>query len=328
MASKSWSASWGNLRRKIPDLFFTGPVSIIDGVSCNNLKTMNYEGNIIRPPSEAHSIILQVSVGCSHNKCTFCGAYKGIRFRIKDSATIHADIEFAERYCRKQHRVFLADGDALVIPTDRLAAIFSSIRQNLPWVNRISLYGNAKSVLRKSVNELKELKKIGLNRVYMGLESGYDPTLKRIKKGVTAAQMIEAAGMVRDADLFLSVTVLLGVAGIDESKMHARETGQVLTRMKPNQIAALTLMLLENTPLYTDAASDIFLLPDQKILLSELKVMVENIYLKRVQFQANHASNYLPLSGRLPKDKEMILQSIDDALAGRQQLRQEYQRAL
>ena len=289
---------------------------------------MNYEGNIIRPPSEAHSIILQVSVGCSHNKCTFCGAYKGVRFRIKDTAAIREDIEFAARYCRKQQRVFLADGDALIIPTKRLEDIFTSIRQNLPWVNRISLYGNAKSILQKSVNELKILKKLGLNRVYMGLETGHDPTLKRIRKGVTVAQMVEAAGLVRDAGLFLSVTVLLGVAGINDSEIHARETGQVLTWMKPNQIAALTLMLLENTPLYADALSSAFLLPDQKALLNELKVMVHNINLERVQFQSNHASNYLPLSGRLPKDKRLILQNIEDALAGRQHLRQEFQRAL
>jgi radical SAM superfamily enzyme YgiQ (UPF0313 family) len=289
---------------------------------------VNYEGNIIRPPSEAHSIILQVTVGCSHNKCTFCGAYKGKRFRIKETAALQKDIEFAERYCRKQHRVFLADGDALVIPAERMVDIFSSIRQNLPWVKRISLYGNAKSILLKSVNELKELKKLGLDRIYMGLESGHDPTLKRIRKGATTAHMIEAAEMVRDTGLFLSVTVLLGVAGIHESEIHARDTGLLLTRMKPNQIAALTLMLLENTPLYTDAASGTFLLPGQKILLNELKIIVKNINLERAQFQANHASNYLPLSGRLPKDKELILQSIDEALAGRQHLRQEYQRAL
>lgn len=289
---------------------------------------MNYEGNIIRPPSEAHSIILQVSVGCSHNKCTFCGAYKGVRFRIKDAATISDDIAFAARYCRQQKRVFLADGDALIIPTERLTDIFSSIRQHLPWVNRISLYGNAKSILLKSVEELKRLKELGLDRVYMGLESGHDPTLKNIRKGVSAEKFLEAAGKVREAGIFLSVTVLLGVAGIADSEIHARETGRVLTGMKPNQIAALTLMLLENTPLYEAAIAGSFRLPDQKILLSELKIMVESIDLERVQFQANHASNYLPLSGRLQKDKKMILQHIEDALAGRQHLKPEFQRAL
>ena len=289
---------------------------------------MHYEGNIIRPPSEANSIILQVSVGCSHNKCTFCGAYKGVRFRIKDDLTIKEDITFAAKYCRQQKRVFIGDGDALIIPTDRLTEIFLSIRENLPWVNRISLYGNAKSILRKSNEELLGLKELGLDRIYMGLESGHDPTLKKIRKGVTAEQMIAAAVMVREAGVFLSVTVLLGIAGINDSEIHASESGRILTEMKPNQIAALTLMLLENTPLHEDAVSGSFHLPDQKMLLAELRTMVNCINLERVQFQANHASNYLPISGRLMKDKNKILQTIEDALAGRQRLKNEYQRAL
>jgi radical SAM superfamily enzyme YgiQ (UPF0313 family) len=289
---------------------------------------VNYEGNIIRPPSEAHSIILQVSVGCSHNKCTFCGAYKGVRFRIKDAATINTDIAFAARYCKKQKRVFLSDGDALIIPTARLVEIFSTIRQNLPWVNRISIYGNAKSILNKTVEDLKRLKTLGLDRVYMGLESGHDPTLKNIRKGVTAEQMIAAAAKVRAAGLFLSVTVLLGIAGSVQSTLHATETGRVLTRMQPHQIAALTLMLLENTPLYKDVCSGSFQLPDQDTLLAELKMLVESINLERVQFQANHASNYLPISGRLAKDKERILEIIEDGRSGRIHLKKEYQRAL
>jgi len=289
---------------------------------------VNYEGNIIRPPSEAYSIILQVSVGCSHNKCTFCGAYKGVRFRIKDDATIDEDIAFAARYCRKQKRVFLADGDVLIIPTARLVTILSSIRQKLPWVKRVSLYGNAKSILRKTVDELKMLKELGLDRVYMGLESGHDPTLVKIGKGVTAAQMIAAAQRVNEAGLFLSVTVLMGIAGLLHSADHARETGLVLTGMKPRQIAALTLMILENTPLYHDFSSGSFQLPDQNTLLAELKILVESINLARVQFQANHASNYLPISGRLPKDRERILQMIEDGLGGRLNLKAEHQRSL
>ena len=289
---------------------------------------MHYEGNIIRPPSEAHSIILQVTVGCSHNKCTFCGAYKGVRFRIKDNAIVNDDIAFAARYCKNQKRVFLADGDALIIPTARLEEIFASIRQNLPWVNRISLYGNAKSILRKSIDDLERLKALGLDRIYMGLESGHGPTLKNISKGVTPGQMIEAAAKVRDAGLFLSVTVLLGIAGEDQSITHARETGRVLTEMKPNQIAALTLMLLENSPLYNDARTGSFQLPGQSKLLAELGVLVESIELERVQFQANHASNYLPISGRLARDKDRIMGQIADGLQGRRQLRAEYQRAL
>ena len=289
---------------------------------------MEYEGNIIRPPSEADSIILQVSVGCSHNKCTFCGAYKGVRFRIKDAATINADINFASSYCRRQRRVFLTDGDALIIPMTGLEEIFYSVRQHLPWVNRISLYGNAKSILRKTVGELRRLKELGLDRIYMGLESGHDPTLKHIRKGVIADQMVEAAEKVRSAGLFLSVTVMLGIAGRTHSLDHARDTGIVLTRMKPNQIAALTLMLLENTPLYNEVCSGAFQLPDRIMLLAELHRLVECIDLDRVQFQANHASNYLPISGRLAKDKNRILQIIADGVCNRRHLKAEYQRAL
>jgi radical SAM superfamily enzyme YgiQ (UPF0313 family) len=162
----------------------------------------------------------------------------------------------------------------------------------------------------------------------MGLESGHDPTLKNIRKGVTAEQMIAAAAKVRAAGLFLSVTVLLGIAGSVQSTLHATETGRVLTRMQPHQIAALTLMLLENTPLYKDVCSGSFQLPDQDTLLAELKMLVESINLERVQFQANHASNYLPISGRLAKDKERILEIIEDGRSGRIHLKKEYQRAL
>ena len=289
---------------------------------------MHYEGNIIRPPSEANSIILQVTVGCSHNKCTFCGAYKGMLFRIKDAATIDEDLEFAARYCTRQKRIFLADGDVLIMPMERICEILSKIRKKLPWVNRVNLYGNAKSILRKTAEDLKKLKKLGLDRVYMGLESGHNPTLTRINKGASVEQMVQAAGQVRDANLFLSVTVLLGIAGVENSQVHAIDTGKALTAMAPNQIAALTLMILENTPLYQEEVNGIFKVPDQKILLAELKTMVQNIDLDKVQFQANHASNYLPISCRLARDREKILERIDNALAGQERLTPEHQRSL
>jgi radical SAM superfamily enzyme YgiQ (UPF0313 family) len=249
-------------------------------------------------------------------------------FRVKDTSTIDEDLDFAARYCRKQKRIFLADGDVLILPMNRLTDILAKIREKLPWVTRISLYGNARSILRKSAAELKQLKELGLDRVYMGLESGHDPTLEKIHKGVSAEKMIEAAKRINGASLFLSVTVLLGIGGIDNSTVHAIETGRVLTAMAPNQIAALTLMLLENTPLYKDALNGTFQIPDRKSLLLELKNMVENIHLDRVQFQANHASNYLPISGRLARDQKKILAKIDRAVSGREDLVPEYQRAL
>jgi len=289
---------------------------------------VDYEGMIIRPPSEADSIILQVTVGCSHNKCTFCGAYKGVRFRIKEEEVVNRDIAFAATYCRRQKRVFLADGDALILPQRRLVELLTRIRREIPWVNRINLYGNAKSVLAKSATELKELKGLGLDRVYMGLESGSDRILQQIRKGVDAARMIRAGHMVKEAGLFLSLTVLLGIGGTLHAREHAEETGRVVSAMAANQIAVLTLMLLANTELYHLEKTNGFTLPNQKQMLAELRLMVENINVSRAQFQANHASNYLPINCRLNRDKEMVLAAIDQALAGAKNLRPEHLRAL
>lgn len=289
---------------------------------------MHYEGTIIRPPSEANSIILQVTVGCSHNKCTFCGAYKDELFRIKDDVLVNKDIDFAATYCKRQSKVFLADGDALIIPHPRLVSIFTRIRKKLPWVKRIRLYGNAKSILMKSPSQLQELKDLGLDRVYMGLESGSDTVLKSINKGVDSAKMIEAGKRVKNAGLFLSVTVLLGIGGSNNWHDHACETGRVVSEISANQVAALTLMLLPNTPLYHLEKTGKFNLPGQREMLKELRLLVENISVKRAQFQANHASNYLPVNCRLPRDKDKVLASIDQALAGERKLTPEFMRAL
>ena len=290
---------------------------------------MNYEGeHIIRPPSEANSIILQVTVGCSHNRCTFCGTYKAERFRLKDEATISADLAFAARYCKRQSRVFLADGDVLILPQHRLVALLSAIRSELPLVNRVSLYGNAKAIRAKSVEELKELKTLGLDRVYMGLETGHDPTLIAIRKGADSEAMIAAGRRVREAGLFLSVTALLGIAGQGDSLAHAEATGKVLSAMGPNQVGILTLMLLSNTPLHAEAKAGRFRLPDQAGLLRELRMMVEHLDLDRAQLMTNHASNYLPINARLPRDKETVLATIDQALAGSVRLKPEFLRAL
>jgi len=290
---------------------------------------MHYEGaHIIRPPSEADSIILQVTVGCSHNRCTFCGTYKEERFRIKDQAIVEADLEFASRYCLRQSRVFLADGDVLAVSQRRLVDLLTKIRHRLPWVNRISLYGNARAIRNKSIAQLLELKELGLHRVYMGLESGYDPVLTAIDKGADSTAMIEAGQRVRAADLFLSVTALLGIAGVALSQEHARATGKVLSAMEPNQTGILTLMLLENTQLYQLEKEGKFQLPDQQALLRELRTMVEHLDLKRGQLQSNHASNYLAINARMPRDKEAVLAAIDQALAGQTRLKPEHLRAL
>lgn len=288
---------------------------------------MQYEGNIIRPPSEANSIILQVTTGCSYNKCTFCAAYKDKPFRIR-TESIEADIEFAAQYCLRQKRVFLADGDALIIPHKKLVDILQQIRTKLSWVNRISVYANCRAIRSKSSKELYELKKLGLDRLYMGLESGHDSVLKHVCKGETAQSMIDAANKIRNCGLFLSVTVLLGLAGNQFSQQHAVATGKALTKMAPNQIAALTLMPLPHTKLYDEMVTGDFTLPDSITILHELRTIVQHIAIDRVQFFANHASNYLHLSGRLQKDREKFLKLIDDAISGDIPLVQENWRAL
>ncbi len=289
---------------------------------------MQYEGTVIRPPSEANSIILQVTLGCSHNKCTFCGAYKDKRFAIKDDLLIDADIDFASKHCTRQKKVFLADGDALVIPHKRLISLFKRIRLKLPHVQRISLYANAKSIHLKSLSQLQELKALGLHRVYLGLESGHDSVLKRICKGETADSMIEAADKINKAGLFLSVTVLLGIAGTGLSLDHAQQTAETLNRMQPRQAAALTLMVLEGTPLALELHEGSFTLPKKQQLLEELYQLIKGLQLKKCQFHANHASNYLPIEGRLPKDKELLLQSVKRAIEDETLLTPEHLRAL
>ena len=291
---------------------------------------MHYQGNIIRPPSEANAIILQVTVGCSHNSCTFCGAYRDPeqQFRLKDQAIIEEDIAFAGQYCRQQKTVFLADGDALVIPQQRLLALLGRIREQLPWVRRINLYANCRNILNRTAAELTALKTAGLGRIYMGLETGHDRTLAAIKKGATAAEMVTAGRRVREAGIFLSVTCLLGIGGIRYSLDHAAETAAVLNRMEPSQIAVLTLMLLPNTELGQAALAGKFQMPDQLGLFQELRTLIYGLTVKRSQFQANHASNYFNLDGRLPRDKEQFLETIDQAIAGSLDLKPELLRRL
>ena len=289
---------------------------------------MHYEGNIIRPPSEANSILLQVTVGCSRNKCTFCGTYKGERFRIKPDSVIMEDIAFAASHCQRQRRVFLCDGDALIIPQKRLLKILKEIEKQLPWVTRVGLYANAKALNMKTADELEELKTHGVGIAYMGLETGDDVTLKNINKGASAAYMIEMGRKAKQAGFKLSITVLLGIAGPERSQIHAQETGRVLTAIDPNYVGALSLMLIPETPLFDEYQSGTFQLIEPREMLSELRTMIAATNLTGGLFHANHASNYLPIRARFPKEKEATLQLIDDALAGKVPLKPEYLRAL
>lgn len=289
---------------------------------------MHYEGNIIRPPSEANSILLQATVGCSHNKCTFCGAYKGERFKIKPDEIIMADLDLAAEHCRHQNRLFICDGDALIIPQQRMVKILSAIREKLPWVTRVGVYANTRSLHMKSAADLSRLAELGLGIAYMGLETGDDVTLRAICKGADAEKMIRMGTKARQAGIQLSLTVLLGIAGRERSLVHARKTGEVLSAIDPEYVGALSLMLIPGTPLFADYEAGKFTLIAPDEMLRELGTMIAHTCLTDGLFHANHASNYLPVRARLPEDKEATLKLIDAALAGKVKLRSEWMRGL
>ncbi len=283
---------------------------------------------VIRPPSEADSILLQVTLGCSHNKCTFCGTYRGKRFNIKKDEVIFEDIEFARKYCRRQTRLFLCDGDALIIPMRRLVPILERIRDRLPWVERVGGYANTKSIKMKTDEELALLHDLGIKIAYMGLESGDDKVLEAIRKGADAATMIAMGKKLKKAGIKLSVTVLLGLGGRKGSLDHARETGRVLTAMDPDFVGALSLMLIPGTELFDQYENGEFELPGPREMLTELGAMIAATNLTNGLFHANHASNYLPVRARLPRDKEKTLELISLALDGKIALTPEHMRAL
>lgn len=289
---------------------------------------MHYEGACIRPPSEAFSILLQVTLGCSHNKCTFCGTYKDKRFTIKDDKVILSDILFASRYMKKQDRVFLMDGDALIIPQKRLMWILENIREHLPWVRRVGAYANVKSIKMKSLEDLIDLKEKGLGILYLGVETGDEEVRKQIRKGSGARTLIDMGRKVREAGIKLSVTVLLGIAGRERSLEHAKATGKLLSAMDPNYVGALTVMVIPGTPLYDDLSKGDFQLPSEEGFLMELREMIAHTNLTRGLFYSNHASNYLPVKARLPKGKQEALDLIDSALRGEVGLREEWMRGL
>jgi radical SAM superfamily enzyme YgiQ (UPF0313 family) len=274
---------------------------------------MRYEGIVIRPPSEAGSLILQVTLGCSHNKCTFCPTYKKKKFKIRPIESIRADLKEVGGYGRIR-RIFLADGDALIIPQKSLVPIFDSVNEYIYGIDRIGIYGNVKSVLRKTPEELSALKERGLGIIYMGLESGDGEILKKVKKGTGPEDAVEAARRVREAEILLSVTVLLGVGGRNGSMRHAQETGKILSDMNPDFIGALTLMLVPGTPLYEDEQKGAFVLPDQMGFLEELYLILKSIDVNNCLFTSNHASNYLPLRVNLPDQKDEAISLIRNIL--------------
>ncbi len=288
---------------------------------------MHYEGTVFRPPSEAKSILLQVTVGCSHNKCTFCNMYKEERFKIKSDEIILADIAYAAKHCKRMERLFICDGDALILSQKRLLAILKEISRQLPWVTRVGIYANTKSLKSKTPEQLLELREHGLNIAYLGLETGDDVTLEAINKRADAQLMIDMGLKAKAAGIQLSVTVLLGIAGRERSQIHARESGRVLSAIDPEFVGALSLMLSPGTEIYEEYQAGRFVLLEPHEVLAELRTMIEHTELTNGRFHANHASNYIPIKAKLPEEKEYTLQKLDKAIAGDISLKPEYLRA-
>lgn len=285
---------------------------------------------IYRPPSEAESLILQVTIGCSHNKCTFCGSFKDKKFRLRSFNEVKEDVEEAKQYARYIKKVFIADGDALIIPQKKLIPIVELIKNAFPKLERIGLYGNTKSILKKSVDELKELKELGIGIIYLGIETGDQVILDRVCKGTLLDKTAEAAKRVKDAGIILSVTVLLGLGGVERSSIHAEETGKFLTRIQPDYAGALSVIVVPGTQLAEEVKKGTFKVPDPYMLLEELEKMISNIDAEHMYFASNHASNYLPVKGWLPEEKEKMLKAIKYVLQQKDpsMLRPEHMRAL
>ena len=290
---------------------------------------MRYEGRLFRPPSEHDAYILQATIGCSWNACVYCDMYRDKKYRVRElSASLEDVREAGRRFGPRVRKVFVADGDALGMPLDNWLPILKEARDAFPRLERVSSYAMASNVLAKSPAELAELRGAGLSRLYIGPESGDDVTLKRIAKGSTFAEHVDAAQRTHDAGVELSVIVMLGVAGVERSDEHAHRTSELVTRMDPEYLGALTTTVVPGTPLATLEARARFTLPDTKQLLSELRTLVDEARPTRTVFRTNHASSYLPLGGTLPGDRAAILRAIDAALDGQIALRPEWARGL
>lgn len=290
---------------------------------------MRYQGKIYRPPSEADSYILQATVGCSWNKCTYCDMYRDKQFAVRPLDETLADVAAAgAHYGDSVHKVFVADGDALVLDMAHWRAILGACREAFPALRRVSCYAMASNVLAKSEAELRELHALGLELLYIGPESGDDVTLKRIAKGSTAADHVAAAARAHAASMRTSVIFLLGAGGVERSQQHAQASAELATAMDPRFLSALTLTVVPGTPIARAEQKGLYRLPDTETTLRELRTFVAQAAPSDAIFRSNHASNRLPIGGRLPRDRDAVLAAIDAALRGEVPLRPDWLRGL
>lgn len=281
----------------------------------NNLTMINYSFPLYRPPAEAENIILQATLGCSHNRCTYCSMYKSKRFMIRPIEEVKKEIEILSYTYPSANKVFLADGDALALSTEHLSELLRLLKEAFPRLSRVSLYATAQNFLEKSVDELKLLRAGGLSLAYFGIESGNDELLEKIDKGVSASEMIDALYRAHEAGIKISSTVILGIGGLEHTHEHIRDTIKLINAAPMNYLSTLQLGLEEGvaerflkhfetfTPL-----NDLQILQEQRHLLSELKPP------QKIIFRSNHASNALHLAGTLPKDTQRLIHEIDHAM--------------
>lgn len=279
---------------------------------------MRYEGNIFRPFSEANSYLLQCTVGCSHNQCTFCGMYKDKKYRERSLAEIKEDIAMARSYYGDVEKVFLCDGDAIALDTDILLEILRELRKAFPALRHVGSYVGPGSTLSKSMDELIALRNAGLGKAYLGVETGDEDLLSRIKKGVGYEDMLKAGQNLVQAGINLSVMVLLGLAGKgNASKRHALATAKICNEMAPQYLAALTVTPVPGTVLYRQMQDGEFELMDPFETLAEMKIIFENIDIDNLKFVGTHASNYLPITGTLQRDKQQMIKTVEHVLQSR-----------
>lgn len=271
-----------------------------------------YDMPLYRPPSEANSLIIQATLGCSHNKCSFCSMYKGKKFTIKPLEQIKEEIlEFRKIYTYVQ-KIFIADGDALIIPMNDLRELLKFIKNTFKECTRVTMYASPKSIRLKTIDELRELKNLGLEMVYMGIESGSEEILKDINKGATRDEIIQASKKIKESDIKLSATIISGIGGKEKTNLHAKDTGSIISIIKPNYVGVLSLMIEKNTEIEEKVKNDELEILSSFEILKEIKEILKNINTdEKIIFRSNHASNYVSLKGNLPIDKDRLIEDID-----------------
>ena len=277
---------------------------------------IRYEGTLYRPPSEADSLILQATIGCSYNLCTFCGMYRDKRFRVRPREELFDEIHWAQEHVPDVRKVFLADGDALVAKTSFLRSVLEELRRTFPDLRRVSVYASPQALAVRTTAEMRELRELGLTLYYLGIESGNDEVLADLVKGVDSAEMVRVANKAGEAGVKLSTMVLLGAGGRRLSKAHARDSARVVNAIGPRFVSTLVMSPVPGTPLWEDARRGEVDELTPLELARELRTFISELDLERSIFRSNHASNYLALAGTLPKDQSALLDVLDAAIAG------------